>query len=202
MTAFALDLHWLTEQLAVGGRFPAAAAAALAAEHHIGNVVDLREEDRDEEVELRRHGILLLHLPTTDRCALSRRALRDGVTWVSAALDLGQRVLIHCEHGIGRSALLAMAVLVSRGRPPLAAMEIAKSARNVVSPSPEQLQAFIDYAADLKVTSGADWEVPTLDQLGRIAYRHLSRAVEGEGSGDGVFGARGEKAGGGDPSTR
>jgi protein-tyrosine phosphatase len=182
MTALALDLHWLTGQLAVGGCFPAAAAPALAAEHHISHVVDVREEDRDEEIELRRHGILLLHLPTTDRCALSRRALVDGVTWVGAALDLGQRVLIHCEHGIGRSALLAMAVLVSRGTPPLAAMEIAKSARSVVSPSPEQLQAFIDYAADLKAAAGAPWEVPTLDQLGRIAYRHLVFAGDGSGA--------------------
>ena len=46
----------------------------------------------------------------------------EGVQWVRSRLGAGRRVLIHCEHGIGRSALLALCVLVAGGIEPLDAM--------------------------------------------------------------------------------
>ncbi len=36
----------------------------------------------------------------------------QGVTWVHERIAKGGRVLIHCEHGVGRSVLLTGAVLV------------------------------------------------------------------------------------------
>ena len=48
--------------------------------------------------------------------------LDDGVAFVNRHLDRGERVLVHCEHGIGRSATLALCVLVSRGMEPLDAL--------------------------------------------------------------------------------
>jgi predicted protein tyrosine phosphatase len=184
-----LDIDWLTEGLAIGGSFPGEAAAALAGEHGISHVVDLRAEACDGEALLRRHGILFLHLPTPDNCAVAPQMLRDGVAWVGAALDGGGRALIHCQHGIGRSALLALAVLVSQGVPPLQALERAKAVRRIVSPSPEQLRAFIAFARALRDAgagagagvgegAGLGWAVPTFDALAAVAYRHL-RDVEG-----------------------
>lgn len=168
-----VDLHFIAPGLAVGGCFPMEAAAALAAEHGIARVVDVRVEACDDEEILRTHGIRLLHLPTEDTCAIVLDRIRDGVEFVNAGLDRGERVLVHCQHGIGRSALLAVCVLVSRGEPPLAALERAKRARRVVSPSPDQLRAIAAFAADVKAERGAPWEVPTVRQLGLIAWRHL-----------------------------
>jgi protein-tyrosine phosphatase len=172
-----IDLHFVAPGLAVGARFAPAAAAILAREHGISRVVDVRVEECDDEHVLRTHGIRLLHLPTEDTRAISLEKIRHGVRFVSEGLDRGEGVLVHCQYGIGRSALLALCVLVDRGDAPLQAMERAKAARRVVSPSPAQLQAFIAFAAEVKADRRAPWQVPTVREVGRIAWRHL---FEGE----------------------
>lgn len=168
-----LNLSWITAELAVGGRYPMEAAACLARELGIRRVVDVRVEMVDDEDVLGAHGIELLHLPTLDRCAVSLPMLHDGVAWVNAQLSAGHKVYVHCEHGIGRSALLACCVLVSRGLPPLDALELAKTRRPQVSPSPEQLQAFLAWLAEWSAARAVAWTQPSLEELMRIAYRHL-----------------------------
>ncbi len=171
-----IDLHFVTPELAVGASFPRDAAARLAREHGIGRVVDVRLEARDDEAELQVHGIRLLHLPTEDCCAISARHLRDGVAFAVEGMERGERVFVHCQYGIGRSALLSLCVLVARGLAPLDAMARLKDARSVVSPSPEQLQAFIRFCREER--RGAAWVVPTVEALGEIAWRHLRRRGE------------------------
>jgi predicted protein tyrosine phosphatase len=168
-----IDLHFIAPGLAVGARFPMNAAARLAREHGITQVVDVRVEACDDEGVLRVHGIELLHLPTHDTRAISQRMIRDGVDHVVSALERGARVLIHCQYGIGRSALLALCVLVARGLPPLEALQVAKDARPVVSPSPEQLEAFRAFAEAVRAERGAAWTVPGFEELAAVAYRHL-----------------------------
>jgi predicted protein tyrosine phosphatase len=168
-----LNLDWVAPLLAVGGRFPIEAAEHLASRLGIRYVVDLRVEECDDEHVLREHGITLLHLPTEDMRAVRRDMLRDGVHWVSKHLERGHKVYIHCEHGVGRSATLALCVLVARGDSPLEALARAKKARWQVSPSPEQLEAFLDWAEEWRVQQGLSWSLPTLNALVEIAYSHL-----------------------------
>ncbi len=172
-----LDLDWITERLAVGGAFPIEAALHLAADLGVRHVVDVRVEACDDEQVLRRHGISLLHLPTEDRCAIALTKIRDGVAWVSARLARAERVLVHCQHGIGRSALLALCVLVARGAEPLEALALAKRARRKVSPSPEQLAAFAAFCREWRGQGGAGWEVPGFEAMAAIAYSHLAEHV-------------------------
>jgi predicted protein tyrosine phosphatase len=174
-----LDLHFIAPGLAEGACYPMEAAARLAADHGISRVVDVRVEACDDEVVLRQQGIQLLHLPTEDTRAVSQRMLRDGAEFISSALDAGERVLVDCQYGIGRSALVALCALVRRGVPPLAALEGAKRARPVISPSPDQLHALRQFAARVKAEHGGGWEVPTLAQLGDIAWRHLRHGDAG-----------------------
>jgi protein-tyrosine phosphatase len=164
-----IDLDWLTPDLAIGGAFTSDAAEALAREHRIGGVVDLRAEACDEVRALARHGLELLHLPTADHCAVAPDMLRAGVAFTARHLAVRGRVLIHCQHGIGRSALLALCVLVDRGHEPLAALELAKTRRARVSPSPAQYEA---WAAWLRAR---DIAPPSFDAFAAIAYRHLRR---------------------------
>lgn len=154
---------WITDELAVGGRFGSDVAEALAREHRIAAVVDVRAEESDDEVVLRRHGIAFLHLPTPDLHGVPLPALCEGAAFVKRF----PRALVHCEHGIGRSALLALCVLVDRGMQPLAALGLAKDRRAVVSPSPAQYEA---WATWLRHTGRA---VPHFDDFAAIAYRHL-----------------------------
>ena len=170
-----LDLHFVIPELAVGASFPMKAAPRLASEHRIGRVVDLREEARDDEVLLGVHGIRLLHLPTPDCHAISPAHIKAGVSFTVEGLARGERVFIHCQYGIGRSALLALCVLVAHGEPPVEAMARLKRARPTISPSPEQLSAFVGYCRDLRGERGAAWSLPAVERLGAIAWRHLVR---------------------------
>jgi predicted protein tyrosine phosphatase len=175
-----LDLDWITGALAIGGCLPAdgGAAARLATEHRITCVVDLRAEACDDGRVLRRHGIDLLHLPTLDHGAISERMIDDGVAWIAEARGARRRILVHCQHGIGRSALLVLCSMVAAGTAtPVQALDRLKRARRIVSPSPDQLRAFVGYARRVRRSTDASWSVPTFDQLAEIAYRHLRRSA-------------------------
>ena len=163
------NLHWLTDEIAVGGCFPMERTAHLAEAQGVGAVVDLREEDCDDEAVLARHGIAFLHLPTPDLHPATLERLEEGVAFVRRHVDAGNRVLIHCQHGIGRSALLALCVLVDLGLEPLDAVRLAKDRRELVSPSESQYRGWSEW-----LTRNGH-QVPSYHDFGCIAYRHLAR---------------------------
>ena len=165
-----LNLDWVTPQLALGGSFELETCEHLVKTLGIRYVVDVRIECCDDEQVLRRHGIQLLHLPTVDLRAVSQEMLDEGVAWVNDRLDDGHKVYVHCEHGVGRSALLGLCILVSRGLSPIDALRTAKRARWQVSPSPEQLEAFRTWCRRFGIPPG---RVPTSDELAQVAYSHL-----------------------------
>jgi protein-tyrosine phosphatase len=162
------DLHWLTDQLALGGCFPVEQAERLASEYRIRAVVDLREEDRDDEERLRAVGITLLHLPTPDFEPATLGMLDQGVAFVRERIARGDKILIHCQHGVGRSPLLALCVLVDQGWEPLAALAHAKSHRAAVSPSRLQYDGWTQWLERHGQTA------PDYHSFGCIAYRHLA----------------------------
>jgi protein-tyrosine phosphatase len=171
------NFDWIVPTLAVGGSFPVDAVRELAVEHAVKAVIDLRTEECDDEAVLREHGLTFLHLPTQDLCAVAQDSLRNGVAFANRHLDAGERVLIHCQHGIGRSATLALCVLVSRGFPPLDALELAKTRRPLVSPSPAQYEAWTLWLTASRREAGATWAIPPFDDFKAIAYRHLQETA-------------------------
>jgi len=170
----AVDCDWVIPQLAVGGCFSPELAEHLAMRMSVRRIVDLRIEARDDEVLLLRYGIELLHLPTLDGGAVSMEMIERGVLWVNRQIDAGERVLVHCQYGIGRSALLACCVLVSRGLPPAAALDQVKSARARISPSPEQLRAFLEWSNAWHRAHSRPSPPDSYEDLEAIAYRHLA----------------------------
>ena len=163
------DLSWLTDMLAVGGCFPMACAVDLAERHGIGAVIDLRQEDCDDERQLTAAGLRFLHLPTPDLHPPDVATLDRGVSFARDTVERGERVLIHCQHGIGRSPLLALCVMVDEGMEPLDALAQAKDRRLQVSPSRSQYDG---WAAWLQSKGHA---VPDYHSFGCIAYRHLAQ---------------------------
>jgi hypothetical protein len=164
------DLTWITDDLAVGGVIPPGAAAALAGEQGVGFVVDMREEACDDTTELAASGLAFLRLPTVDNRAPAQAQLDEGVAFARTAQAAGGKLLIHCQHGIGRSATLALCVLVDRGFEPLAALRRAKDLRALVSPSPVQYEAWALWLG--RAAPGA--AIPHFDAFKAIAYRHLA----------------------------
>jgi hypothetical protein len=174
--AYHFDLGWAAPDLAVGAAFPPEAAPRLAGQLGIDRVVDLRAERGDDEQVLNQHGIELLRLPTEDARAISQPMLDEGVAWIRAQRARGHKVLVHCQYGIGRSALLALCALAADGLEPLEALRRLKAAREVVSPSPEQLQAFRAWL----IRHGRP--APRTDALYEIAYAHLASGQLGSGT--------------------
>lgn len=166
------NLSWITELLAVGGSFPAHGVEWLAREHRVRAVVDLRGEATPEARALHRHGVTLLHLPTEDMCGLAAADLEHGLHFAGEHLDQGRRVLVHCEHGIGRSATLALCLLVRRGHTPLEALTLMKKQRPVVSPSPGQFACWTTWLERHRGAHAAAWTVPSFDEFQAIAYRN------------------------------
>jgi protein-tyrosine phosphatase len=162
-----IDLSWITPELAIGACFLECEIESLAYEYKIRAVVDLRAESCDGELELSELGIELLHLPTLDHDAVAPEMLRAGVAFSVRHIDAGDRVLLHCQHGIGRSGLLGLCVLVELGYSPVRALELAKYKREKVSPSPMQYDAWAQW-----LTSRGK-EAPPFDRFAEIAYRHL-----------------------------
>jgi protein tyrosine phosphatase (PTP) superfamily phosphohydrolase (DUF442 family) len=133
-----LNMSWVTPQLAVGGRIRPEDITRLV---RIGvtRVVDTRSEHKDDAAALAAAGIELLHLPTPDTYPLSIADLRRGADWVNRQLATGERVLIHCEHGVGRSVLLTAAALVAGGMNAHDAVSLVQSKRWQAAPNHRQI---------------------------------------------------------------
>jgi protein-tyrosine phosphatase len=164
------NFSWITCDLAVGGSFPAGLGVRLAREHGVAAIIDVRSEACDDAEELDACGLRFLHLPTQDMFGVSQPMLDAGVAFAAEMTNAGRTVLIHCEHGIGRSAMLALCILVDRGLEPLKALKLAKDGRNLVSPSRSQYEAWITWIG----RRSPEATIPSFHEFGMIAYRHLA----------------------------
>ncbi len=63
----------------------------------------------------------------------------EGSKWVNQRISDGGRVLIHCEHGVGRSVLLTCAVLVYDGMHAQDALQLVQQKRWQASPNQRQV---------------------------------------------------------------
>ena len=110
-------------------------------------VVDLRKKD-DEKYNsyLQKSGITLLKKPTPDGSGISPRDLLDTVEWIVARVRTGEKVLIHCDLGRGRAALVTSSYLVYSGLGSETALRFVKKKRRITYLNSQQknaLQAFV-----------------------------------------------------------
>lgn len=72
---------------------------------------------KDEELWCKHHGLTFIHFPIKDRAIpVSTADANRIVLSVHDALIQGKHVVIHCRMGIGRSSIMAGAVLLKTGR--------------------------------------------------------------------------------------
>jgi hypothetical protein len=142
-----LNLSRITPQLVVGGAVPARSYGRLKA-MGVTAVIDLREEAKDDEAALAKHGIELLHLPATDRYAASQDQLRTGATWALERIEKGGQVYAHCKHGVGRGPLMGLAIMVAQGETSSSALRKLRSMRWQAAPNDRQLAALLDFERD------------------------------------------------------
>jgi protein tyrosine phosphatase (PTP) superfamily phosphohydrolase (DUF442 family) len=144
-----LNMSWITPSLAVGGRIRPEDIPAVA---HVGitHVVDTRSERSDDAQALAKEHIQLLYLPTRDTKPLTIGQMKEGARWVSERMKQGGRVLIHCEHGVGRSALLATAVLVYDGMSASDALHLIQQRRWQAAPNHSQVERLRQFEAAVR----------------------------------------------------
>jgi protein-tyrosine phosphatase len=87
-----------------------------------------------------RKGIQYFSFPIEDRGVPSSLSETENIALqLAAEVQEGKKVVIHCRQGIGRSSLLAAAVLISSGEDIASALKVISDARGVEVPeTPEQ----------------------------------------------------------------
>ena len=147
-------MSWVTDHLAVGGRIHPEDIHALALSG-ITHVIDTRSEYRDDAAALAKESIELLHLPTPDTYPLTVEQLEKGAAWAQQRIQNGGRVLIHCEHGVGRSVLLTCAVLVYGGMKARDALALVQEKRWQASPNQRQVDRLKEFERTCGVVGSA-----------------------------------------------
>jgi protein tyrosine phosphatase (PTP) superfamily phosphohydrolase (DUF442 family) len=142
-----LNMSWVTDHLAVGGRVHPEDIRALA-RAGLTHVVDTRSEYCDDAQLMANEHIELLHLPTPDTYPLTVQQMIQGASWVHERIEQGGRVLIHCEHGVGRSVLLTSAVLVYSGMHAQDALQLVQQKRWQASPNHKQVARLREFESE------------------------------------------------------
>jgi protein tyrosine phosphatase (PTP) superfamily phosphohydrolase (DUF442 family) len=145
-----LNMSWVTDHLAVGGRVHPEDIPALALVG-VTHVIDTRSEYCDDVEALTKEHIQLLHLPTPDTQPLTIDQLTEGAKWASEHIQAGGRVLIHCEHGVGRSVLLTCAVLVYKGQSVNEALQLVQAKRWQAAPNFRQVDRLKEFAVSVTI---------------------------------------------------
>jgi protein-tyrosine phosphatase len=115
-------LHWVTDDIAISGK-PGARDWPRITRADISCVVDLQSEAARD---LTKFGLRRYAFRIPDRGSPPLSELSEIVRAVRHELNRGNKILIHCDKGLGRSALVACAVLVDLGFPSTQAYEIVK----------------------------------------------------------------------------
>jgi protein tyrosine phosphatase (PTP) superfamily phosphohydrolase (DUF442 family) len=150
-----LNMSWVTDALAVGGRVRPEDLHRLA-QAGVSAVVDTRAEHQDDAKAMAAEGIALLLLPTPDTYPLSIEQMREGATWVNGQIAQRKRVLIHCEHGVGRSVLLTAAALVRQGMNADEALDLVQRRRWQAAPNHRQTKRLQEFERAVRGESPSD----------------------------------------------
>jgi len=149
LAGLGLNANMVTEKLWIGGLN----SPALILSEGFNAVVDLREKDTDDyQMFLKRHGVDYLNVKIPDGKGAPPTILSEIIKWIKEKIRDGKKVLVHCNLGRGRSALVAAAYIVSMGVSPEEAVKIIKSKRSVIFLNDAQKQALYIFAKSLSKT--------------------------------------------------
>lgn len=94
-------------------------------------------------------GMRTVHFPVDDHGKpASMQRFKEVVSSVTAAIDAGETVLIHCKGGRGRTGMLAAACLVEQGYTVETAIDTVRQYREGALTAAIKRDAVYEYAAD------------------------------------------------------
>jgi protein-tyrosine phosphatase len=108
-------LRWITQQLAVGYSPKSYEDLDFIKEQGIGVIVNLCAECYDlNEIE-KNAGFIVYHLPIPDENSPDLEDVKKALAWIDDIINQGQKVLVHCRFGIGRTGTFVIAYLLKNG---------------------------------------------------------------------------------------
>ena len=159
------ELHW------VGGPWPGKLAVAprprggewleddLASWRRAGiaTVLSLLTPDEEQDLDLSREGSAAQEQGMTFRALpIPDRGVPNSETEVAAALETldadlgsGKNVVVHCRQGIGRSGMIAVCLLLTKGVSPKKAVDVVSAARGIPVPETPEQRNWIDHYASV-----------------------------------------------------
>jgi protein-tyrosine phosphatase len=97
-----------------------------------------------ESDESRKNGLIFLNLPIPDRGVPPDTVVAGNfVENVRKQLEAGRTIAIHCRQGIGRSGMVAAALLVRQGVSPSEAIQHVSQVRGLPIPETEEQRSWV-----------------------------------------------------------
>src|SRR5215212_2033984 len=141
---------WLIDGQLAASSYPFDDADLQAlSESGVKLVVNLHEQHHRPDA-LARYGLREEHLPVVDFQPPTLEQIERGVEVIEAALESGERVVVHCHAGLGRTGTLLACLLVRRGASLTEAVEQVRTARPGSIETAGQMSRIAQYGAHLK----------------------------------------------------
>ena len=121
----------------------------------IGTVLSLLTDEEEETLDLQKeaaevqaHGMRFRSFPIEDRqVPRSPSELAKVVEGVESDLRAGEKVVIHCRQGVGRSGLVGACLMIAAGIDASMAIDRLSAGRGVPIPETAEQRQWIDYYA-------------------------------------------------------
>lgn len=143
------DLSWITDLVGVSGTLQPRHIPALA-DMEVRSIIDLREEGKDDPELLAKHGIRMLHLPTTDKYSPSQSSLLAGAQWIHNEVQFKRKTVVHCKEGVGRSISVLCCALMLDGFSLEAAINLSRNKRWGVALNKHQISGLREFVTRLE----------------------------------------------------
>lgn len=108
-------LKWISDSVAVGYAPRSESDLSTIRAQGIEAIVNLCAECYDLNETESNYGFNVYYLPIVDETTPTLEALDDVIVWMQQIIHSGQRVLVHCRYGIGRTGTVVLSYLIHAG---------------------------------------------------------------------------------------
>ena len=105
----------------------------------ITSIVDLRNEDMDNPIEIQTYSMDYLRVGLMDGGTPSEIQTKEIFVWINEKINRGNKIFVHCNLGRGRAAIIASIYLISKGMTYYDAISFVKKRRRYVYLNKKQL---------------------------------------------------------------